>query len=104
MTTIKKNHKHSRPILAAATGITLSLGSTAFATDYTWDGGGGSFSTGWNAPLNWALNTTPSSSASTGVYFPMNAPGTSAVINAQGKLEFQFTVPDNAAFFRLQAQ
>ena len=36
--------------------------------------------------------------------FPMNAPGTSAIINAQGKLEFEFTVPDNAAFFRLQAQ
>jgi hypothetical protein len=25
-------------------------------------------------------------------------------INAQGKLEFLFNVPDNAAFFRLQAQ
>ena len=36
--------------------------------------------------------------------FPMNGTGTSATINSQGNLEFQFTVPDNAAFFRLQAQ
>jgi len=36
--------------------------------------------------------------------FPMNAPGTDTFINAQGKLEFEFTVPDNAAFFRLEAQ
>ncbi len=34
--------------------------------------------------------------------FPMTAPQTT--INGQGNLEFQFTVPDNAAFFRLQAQ
>jgi N-acetylneuraminic acid mutarotase len=34
--------------------------------------------------------------------FPMAA--TNTVINGQGKLEFQFTSPDNAAFFRLQAQ
>jgi hypothetical protein len=34
--------------------------------------------------------------------FPMNAPQT--LINGAGKLEFQFTVPDNAAFFRLQSQ
>jgi hypothetical protein len=34
--------------------------------------------------------------------FPMTAPQTT--INGSGKLEFQFTVPDNAAFFRLQAQ
>ncbi|MBK8039496.1 MAG: choice-of-anchor D domain-containing protein [Verrucomicrobiaceae bacterium] len=34
--------------------------------------------------------------------FPMTFPQT--VINGAGKLEFQFTVPDNAAFFRLQAQ
>jgi hypothetical protein len=33
--------------------------------------------------------------------FPMTAPQT--MIN-DGKLEFQFTVPDNAAFFRVQAQ
>ncbi len=32
----------------------------------------------------------------------MTAP--QATINAQGKLEFQFTTPDNAAFFRVQAQ
>ncbi|MCX6840242.1 MAG: hypothetical protein NTX35_20875 [Verrucomicrobia bacterium] len=36
--------------------------------------------------------------------FPMMGPGTSTVINGQGKLEFQFTVPDNAAFFRLKSQ
>jgi sulfur relay (sulfurtransferase) DsrC/TusE family protein len=36
--------------------------------------------------------------------FPMTGPGTSTVINGQGKLEFQFTVPDNAAFFKVQAQ
>lgn len=36
--------------------------------------------------------------------FPMNGPGTSTVINGSGKLEFQFTVPDNAAFFRLESQ
>lgn len=35
--------------------------------------------------------------------FPLNTPGTSAVINGSGELEFQFTVPDNAAFFRLEA-
>jgi hypothetical protein len=36
--------------------------------------------------------------------FPMTGPGTSAVINGEGKLEFLFTVPDNAAFFQLKAQ
>jgi hypothetical protein len=36
--------------------------------------------------------------------FPMTGPGTSTVINGQGKLEFQFSVPDNAAFFQLKAQ
>jgi hypothetical protein len=36
--------------------------------------------------------------------FPMNQPGMTTTINGEGKLEFQFTVPDNAAFFRLQAQ
>jgi hypothetical protein len=35
---------------------------------------------------------------------PMTGPGTSTVINGQGKLEFQFTAPDNAAFFKVQAQ
>jgi hypothetical protein len=34
----------------------------------------------------------------------MMGPGTSTVINGQGKLEFQFTLPDNAAFFRLKSQ
>ena len=35
--------------------------------------------------------------------FPMNGPGTSTLIDGQGKLEFQFTVPDNAACFRLES-
>ena len=34
--------------------------------------------------------------------FPMTAPQT--MINGQGKLEFQFSSPDNAAFFRLEAR
>ena len=34
--------------------------------------------------------------------FPLTAPETS--INPQGKLEFEFTSPDDAAFFRLQSQ
>ena len=34
--------------------------------------------------------------------FPMTAP--QSLINAQGKLEFKFTVPDNAAFFQLRAE
>ncbi len=34
--------------------------------------------------------------------FPMTAPQTT--INGQGKLEFQFTVPDSTAFFRLQTE
>jgi hypothetical protein len=34
--------------------------------------------------------------------FPMSVPQIS--INGEGKLEFLFTVPDNAAFFRLQSQ
>ncbi|MGI8602744.1 MAG: choice-of-anchor D domain-containing protein [Verrucomicrobiales bacterium] len=36
--------------------------------------------------------------------FPMNMPGSTMTINGAGKLEFEFTVPDNAAFFRLEAQ
>ncbi len=36
--------------------------------------------------------------------FPMTGLGVTTVINGAGKLEFEFTVPDNAAFFRLQAQ
>src|SRR5262249_13832621 len=36
--------------------------------------------------------------------FPMNAAGSTTTINAQGNLEFEFTVPDNAAFFRVLAQ
>ncbi len=34
--------------------------------------------------------------------FPMTAPQT--LINGSGKLEFQFTVPDNAAFFLLRVE
>ncbi|MEQ1853110.1 MAG: hypothetical protein ABMA01_16145, partial [Chthoniobacteraceae bacterium] len=34
--------------------------------------------------------------------FPFTDPGTT--INGQGKIEFQFTVPDSAAFFRLEAK
>ena len=36
--------------------------------------------------------------------FPMTGAGTTTAINAAGKLEFQFPVSDNAAFFRLQSQ
>jgi hypothetical protein len=38
------------------------------------------------------------------VAFPMNTAGTNATINAAGKLEFEFTSPDNAAFFRLETK
>ncbi len=34
----------------------------------------------------------------------MNGVGMTTVINAQGQLEFGFSVPDNAAFFKVQAQ
>ena len=34
--------------------------------------------------------------------FPRTAPDTT--INGQGQVEFLFTVPDNAAFFRLESQ
>ena len=33
--------------------------------------------------------------------FPMNTPGFTTTINGAGKLEFQFTVPDDAAFFKV---
>ncbi len=36
--------------------------------------------------------------------FPMNQPGFDAFINGQGKLEFEFASPDNAAFFRLESR
>jgi hypothetical protein len=36
--------------------------------------------------------------------FPLNTAGATTTINGSGNLEFQFTVPDNAAFFRLQSQ
>jgi hypothetical protein len=34
--------------------------------------------------------------------FPFTEPGTT--INGQGRIEFEFSAPDNAAFFRLQTQ
>jgi hypothetical protein len=48
------------------------------------------------------LGVEKSTNLSTFGPFPMTAPQT--LINGQGKLEFRFTVPDNAAFFRLKAQ
>jgi hypothetical protein len=36
--------------------------------------------------------------------FPLNTSGATTTINGSGNLEFQFTVPDNTAFFRLQSQ
>jgi hypothetical protein len=33
----------------------------------------------------------------------MNAPGTSAFINGAGKIEFEFSATENAAFLRLQS-
>lgn len=35
--------------------------------------------------------------------FPMSGVGTAPVINGAGKPKFEFTVPDNAAFFRVHA-
>ncbi|MFN0076507.1 MAG: hypothetical protein ACKVY0_08535 [Prosthecobacter sp.] len=43
-----------------------------------------------------------SSNLSSFSLFPITAPQTS--VNPEGKLEILFSVPDNAAFFRLQAQ
>ncbi len=34
----------------------------------------------------------------------MNGPGASTLIDGQGVLEFQFSVPDNAKFFRVQSR
>lgn len=48
------------------------------------------------------IGVEKSTNLSTFSPFPMTAPQT--VINGLGKLEFQFTVPDNAAFFRLRTQ
>ncbi|MEQ1935625.1 MAG: choice-of-anchor D domain-containing protein, partial [Fimbriimonadaceae bacterium] len=48
------------------------------------------------------IGVEKSANLSTFAPFPMSAPQT--LINGQGKLEFQFTVPDNAAFFQLKAQ
>lgn len=48
------------------------------------------------------LGIEKSTDLSTFTAFPMTAP--QCTINAQGKLEFEFTSPDNAAFFRVQAK
>jgi uncharacterized delta-60 repeat protein len=47
------------------------------------------------------IGVEKSADLSTFVPFPMTAPQT--VINEQGKLEFQFAVPNNAEFFRIEA-
>jgi hypothetical protein len=50
------------------------------------------------------IGVTKSTDLTTFNPFSMTGPGTSTVINGAGKLEFQFTAPDNAAFFKVQAQ
>ncbi len=37
-------------------------------------------------------------------FSPMAIPVGAATINAQGKMEFEFTAPDNAAFYRLESR
>lgn len=37
-------------------------------------------------------------------FTPMPFSAGDATINAQGEMEFQFTSPDNAAFFRVEAK
>jgi len=37
-------------------------------------------------------------------FSPMDIPVGAAMINAQGKMEFEFTAPDNAAFYRLESR
>lgn len=48
------------------------------------------------------MSLEKSANVGTWSLFPMSAPQT--IINGQGKLEFRFTTPDNAAFFRLRAE
>jgi alpha-tubulin suppressor-like RCC1 family protein len=48
------------------------------------------------------MSVEKSANVGTWSLFPMSAPQT--IINGQGKLEFRFTTPDNAAFFRLRAE
>ena len=48
------------------------------------------------------LGLEKSTNLGTFIPFPMTAPQTS--INGAGKLEFQFTAPDNSAFFRVEAK
>ena len=48
------------------------------------------------------LGIEKSTNLSTFTPFPMTAP--QSTVNGQGKLEFQFTASDNAAFYRVQAQ
>ena len=52
--------------------------------------------------LTIALQKTPNLVATPFAAFPFTAPDTT--INGQGQIEFLFTVPGNAAFFRVQAQ
>ena len=37
-------------------------------------------------------------------FSPMAIPVEAATINQQGKMEFEFTAPDNAAFYRLESR
>ena len=48
------------------------------------------------------IGVDKSTNLSTWTPIPMTVPQT--IINSQGKMEFRFTTPDNAAFFRLQTQ
>jgi len=48
------------------------------------------------------IGVDKSTNLSTWTPIPMTVPQT--IINGQGKVEFRFTTPDNAAFFRLQTQ
>jgi hypothetical protein len=48
------------------------------------------------------LDLEKSTNLSTFTPFPFTAPQTT--VNGQGKIEFLFTSPDNAAFFRLRAE
>lgn len=55
-----------------------------------------------NGSFTLTLGIEKSTNLSTFTPFPMTAP--QSTINGQGKLEFQFTASDNAAFYRVQAQ
>ena len=55
---------------------------------------------GGNLKLTWALEKSTDFSH----YVPFPMTGTAAAINSSGEFEFRFNVPDNAAFFRLEAK